>query len=181
MSRRTMLSSVALAAALVLSVPGLAAADIPVGHSGSYGKHSLTDTREYYGVRCIYNHDQNLAVVKVNPPTVFARSKTSGRDQQWVGWRVELQFRDGGSWSTEQKSSVVKVKAWDDTPAAFRTTTVTLAHPVGSGEWRVVLRMTWYKHGTSNVWAGTARHLVEHYSYPLAAPGEPTECPAGIL
>ena len=53
--------------------------------------------------------------------------------------------------------------------------------PVGSGEWRVVVRMTWYKPGTSSVWQGTARHLIEHYTYPLAEPGEPTECPAGIL
>jgi hypothetical protein len=112
---------------------------------------------------------------------VFARSRTSGRDQQWVGWRVELQYRDGGSWGTEQTSSVVKVKAWEDTPAAFRTTTVPVTHPVGSGEWRVVVRMTWYKPGSSTVWQGTARHLIEHYTYPLADPGEPTECPAGIL
>ena len=67
MSRRTMLSTVALAAALVLSVPGLAAADIPVGHSGSYGMHSLTDTREYSGARCLYNDDMNVGADPGHP------------------------------------------------------------------------------------------------------------------
>lgn len=181
MSLATLRSSVALGVALVLSVAGPAVADVPVGHSGSYGQHSLTDTREYSGARCIYNDDMNVARIRVNPPTVFARSRTAGRDQQWVGWRVALQYRDGGSWSTEQTSSVVKVRSWDDTPAPFRATSVPVAHPVGSGEWRVVVRLTWYKPGTSSVWQGTARHLIEHYTYPLADPGEPTECPAGIL
>ncbi len=181
MSRRSMLSTMALAAVLVLSVPGLASADVAVSHSGSVGKHSLTDNDEYSGAQCIYNDEQDLGWMRVTAPTVFARSRTAARDQQWVGWRVELQYRDGGSWSTVQKSDPMKYKAWDDTPAAFRTTTVAIHHPVGGGEWRVVVRMTWYKPGTSNVWQGTARHRVEHYTYELAEPGVPTECPAGIL
>jgi hypothetical protein len=172
----------ALGAAFVLSVSSAVVADAPVGHSGIYGAHSLTDSAEYEGARCYYNDDSNMYRVRVRPPTVFARDRTTARDSQWVGWLVELRYRpDGGSWSTVQKSNVVKVKAWDDTPAAFSRSTVTVAHTHGSGEWRVIVRMTWYRPGTSDEWEGTARHAVEHYTYPLAPPAQPTECPAGIL
>jgi len=56
-----------------------------------------------------------------------------------------------------------------------------VTHPVGSGEYRVYVRMVWYEPGTSDVWEGGARHAVEHYTYPVAPPAAPTECPAGIL
>ncbi|MCY7419622.1 MAG: hypothetical protein LH650_14250 [Chloroflexi bacterium] len=171
-----------LAMALVLSSAGAAVADRPVGHSGLTGAHSLTDSAEYSGGRCRYDSDSKVQRVRVMPPTMFARNRTSSRDQQWVGWRVELRYRPvDGSWSTIQTSSPVKVRAWDDTPAALAARSIMVAHPVGSGVYRVIVRMTWYRHGTSNVWEGTSRHAVEHYTYPLAEPGQPTECPAGIL
>jgi hypothetical protein len=172
----------ALALALALSVAGVALADAPVGHSGSTGPHSLTDSPESAGARCDYDNNLNVFRVRVMPPTMFARSRTSGRDQQWVGWRVELRYRPvDGAWRTIQTSSVVKVRAWDDTPAALRARSVTVAHPVGSGDYRVIVRMTWYKPDSSSVWQGTARHAVEHYTYPVAEPASANECPAGIF
>ena len=179
---RLLLIATTLGVAAVLAASSVAVADVPVGHSGSTGAHSLTDSSEAAGASCRYNDDQNVDRIRVRPPTVFARDRSTSRDQQWVGWRVELRYRaDGGAWSTVQTSSVMRVKAWDDTPAAFRTSTFTVAHPKGSGAWRVIVRMTWYRPGTSDIWEGTARHGVEHYTYPLAAPASATECPAGIL
>jgi hypothetical protein len=172
-----------LAVAGMLVLPSVASADVPVSHRGSVGAHSLTDSQEYPGASCWYDRDMNVARVKVRPPTVFARDRSSSRDHQSVGWVVELRYQGpgGGSWSTVQKSSVATATAWDDTAAPFRTRSVTIAHPKGSGSWQVVVRMLWYKPGTSSVWQGTARHRVSFYDYPLAGPGDVAFCPAGIL
>jgi hypothetical protein len=167
---------------LSLVLPSTATADTPVSHRGSFGPHALIDGLEYPGATCRYDGDLNLASVRVRPPTVFARNRTSARDLQWVGWVVELQYRsDDGTFSTVQKSSVVKVMGLDDTPAPFRRRTVSIDRPRGSGSWRVVSRMIWYKPGTSSTWQGTARHRITFYDYPLAPPGAVTFCPAGIL
>lgn len=172
----------AAVAVLVLLVPGVVAADQAVSHRGAVGAHSLTDSAEYAGARCLYDDEQNVDRVRVRPPTVFARDRTSARDRQWVGWVVELQYRpDDGAWSTVQKSAAAKVLAWEDSPAPFRQRTVTVAHPRGSGAWRVVSRMLWYRPGTSSTWQGTARHRITSYDYPLAPPGSLSWCPAGIL
>ena len=176
------LCALALAVGLAISVGGVAEADAPLGHAGRIGAHSLTDNAEYAGASCRYNDDLNMSSVRVLPPTVFARDRSSNRDGQWVGWKVELRYRaSGGAWHTTQLTSAIKARAWDDTPAAFRSRTVQVAHPVGSGEYRVDVRMIWYEPGTSDVWQGGARHAIEHYSYLLAPPAGPTECPAGIL
>jgi hypothetical protein len=167
---------------LSLAVPSPATADTPVSHSGTFGPHALIDSPEYPGATCRYNSDQNLDRVRVRPPVVLARDRTSGRDAQWVGWIVELQYRpDGSSFTTVQKSSVVKVTAWDDSPAPFRQRTVSVARPRGSGSWRVVSRMIWYRPGTTGTWQGTARHRITRYDYPLVPPGAVSSCPAGIL
>ncbi len=179
---RTARMAVVLGVTLSLVASGAASADTPVSHRGSVGAHALTDTLEYPGATCRYDGDQNLDRIRVRPPTVFARDRSSARDLQWVGWVVELQYRsDSGTFATVQKSSVVKVMALDDTPAPFRQRTVTVQRPRGSGGWRVVSRMIWYKPGTSSTWQGTARHRVTFYDYPLAPPGTVAFCPAGIL
>jgi hypothetical protein len=179
---RTARMAVVLGMTLTLAFPGTVTADAPVSHRGTYGPHALIDTVEYPGASCRYDDDQNMVRVRVRPPIVFARDRTAARDMQWVGWVVELQYRSGsGAFSTIQRSSVVKVMALDDTPAPFRARTVTVARPRGSGAWRVVSRMIWYKPGTTSTWQGTARHRVSVYGYPLAPPGSVAFCPAGIL
>lgn len=174
--------AVVLGLTLSLVAPAAVSADTPVSHRGSFGAHALIDTVEYPGATCRYDDDLNAARVRVRPPTVFARDRSSARDLQWVGWVVELQYQpDGGSFSTVQRSSAVKVMALDDTPAPFRQRTVTIERPRGSGSWRVVSRMIWYKPGTSRTWQGTARHRVSVYDYPLGEPGAIAYCPAGLL
>ncbi|MET0773068.1 MAG: hypothetical protein ABWZ82_08300 [Candidatus Limnocylindrales bacterium] len=179
---RTARLAVVLGTALAIITPSAATADTPVSHRGTFGPHALTDTLEYPGATCRYDDDLDLVRVRVRPPIVFARDRTSARDLQWVGWVVELQYRpDEGSFSTIQRSSVVKVMALDDAPAPFRQRTVTIDRPRGSGSWRVVSRMIWYRPGTASTWQGTARHRVTFYDYPLAPPGAVAFCPAGIL
>jgi hypothetical protein len=154
-----------LAAALVLSMTGTTLADTPVGHSGTYGPHSLTDSGETAGARCVYDSDLFLYRIKVLPPTVFARNRTSSRDSQWVGWRIDLRYRDGegGGWGTVKHTSFVKAKAYDDTPGVLSTRSIPIGDQVGGGEFQVIVRMQWYKPGHSDTWEGTARHQVDHY------------------
>lgn len=176
-------AAVLIGVCLVLAAPATVSADTLVGHSGRIGAHSLTDSWEYPGVKCSYDGDMNAVRVRVRPPTVFARDRTTSRDSQWVGWSIELRFHpsEGGTWQTVQTSSLTKVRTWDDTPAPFRTRSVTISHPKGSGRWRVVARMIWYAPGTTGVWQGTARHRYTFYDYPLTEPGAADFCPAGIL
>jgi hypothetical protein len=179
---RTARMAVTLGVTLSLVLPNAAAADTPVSHRGTFGPHALVDGLEYPGATCRYDDDQDLYRVRVRPPVVFARDRTSARDLQWVGWVIELQYQPaGGTFSTIQRSSVVKVMGLDDTPAPFRQRTVSIDRPRGSGSWRVVSRMIWYKPGTASTWQGTARHRVTFYDYPLAPPGAVSFCPAGIL
>ncbi len=154
-----------LAAALVLSVAGTAVADTPLGHSGRYGPHSLTDSGESAGARCVFDADLFLSRIKVLPPTIFARDRTSSRDSQWVGWRLDLRYRDGegGGWGTVTHTSFVKAKAYDDMPAALATRSIPIGDQVGGGEFQVIVRMQWYQPGHADTWEGTARHLVDHY------------------
>ena len=170
-----------LVVGLILSVGGVAMADASIAHSGRFGPHSLTDSTESAGATCRYNGELNVSSVRVLPPTVFARNRSSSHDQQWVGWKVELRFRPpGGSWSTIQLTSAIRAKAWDDTPAVFHTRSVSVSHPVGAGDYRVYVRIIWYKPGSSTIWEGGARHAVEHYTYPVAEPASASECPAGF-
>ena len=178
-------TALALAVALALSVGGSALADTPIAHSGLIGVHSLTDSAEYAGATCCYSGtmgEANVSSVRVLPPTVFARNRSSHHDQQWVGWKVELRYQPlDGPERTIQMTAAMKAKAWDDTPAAFHTVTVRVTHPVGEGDYRVYVRMIWYQAGTSDVWEGGARHAVDHYTYPLDEPARASECPAGIF
>jgi hypothetical protein len=164
-ARRSVRRALILTASLMLSASGVAMADTPVGHSGTYGPHSLTDSDESAGARCIFDSEMYLTRVRVLPPTLFARDRTSSRDSQYVDWRVELRYRDGegGSWGTFKNSTYTKVKAYDDTPAALARKSVSIGSQVGGGEFEVIVRMRWYRPGHPDVWEGTARHHVDRY------------------
>ena len=77
--------AVVLGLTLSLVSPVAVSADTPVSHRGSFGAHALIDSVEYPGARCLYDGDLNTVRVRVRPPMVFARDRTSARDMQWVG------------------------------------------------------------------------------------------------
>ena len=58
------------------------------------GAHSLTDSAEYAGARCLYNDDiERVPRSGSCRPPCSPADRSSDRDQQWVGWRVELRYR----------------------------------------------------------------------------------------
>jgi hypothetical protein len=179
---RHLVVAVVLAAAIVLAPTAAALADTSLEESGRVGPHAVLDTRVFPGVTCDYDDGTDLVRLRVRAPTVFARDRTEGRDQQWVGWRLHLRFRpDGGTWSTIKSTTVVKVRAWEDTPAALRTRSVTTPGPAGSGSYRIYVRMIWYQPGSSTAVQGFSLHRVERYTYALVEGAPISYCPGGIL
>jgi hypothetical protein len=114
--------------------------------SGSPGNYTVTDTDANPAARCIYPKttaaNQDLAKVKIHPPTMYAKSGT-----QWVGWQYSIQHgKTAGSdaaWVTYYKSSVMKGQATTGHAAPFSTQTWTAGNHLNRF-WRVKLLMFWY-------------------------------------
>ncbi len=171
---------VALGAALsVIGGTGAATADSAV-HSGSYGRHYLADTREYPGVRCAYDDRNVLDTIRVQAPFVFARDRSSSRDSQTVGWRVQIVGEDGQGDPMVYESPIRTAVGYDDTAAGFTARTFALDYHAGS-PYEVRIKMYWYKPGTTTV-QGSAFHPLDWYSLPTAPRHGPDGfCSGGIL
>lgn len=164
------LGGLALSAALVLGMSGVAAADTELGHRGLVGRHALRDRAidGQGGARCDYSfsdaRDGGAATITVLGPRVFARNRTAGVDHQRVGWQVILQQTPDdigyGTWYTVATSGIVKADATDQTRAAFSARTLDV--PFNTFV-RAKVKVIWYAPGSSTVIEGTAVHRVDHY------------------
>jgi hypothetical protein len=167
----------AFALALV-SVATPAAADTPVSHSGTYGRHYLADSEEYPGVTCHYDGNQNLDRVRVTDPFVFAFSNDP--DSLQVSWRFVVQARVGsGAWNAVRWSPMQFGEARTTRPADFSAMSV----PVTANSaaiYRVVVKMVWYVGGKALNRVGGATHRSDWYRYVLAGANHGF-CPGGIL
>ena len=158
----------ALAGTLVLLiVPSSAAADTPISSSGVVGEHHLKDTMAKPGAVCRYRDgagggDQDLHLLRVKPPVIFAANTTSGRDRQLVGWRILVQRRDAGSsqFVTVHKGGIHTAWAWDDTAATLFAREYSVASRYGS-DFRVRIKQFWYSGGGSV--SGHATNEVDWY------------------
>lgn len=154
------------------------AADTPVSHSGTFGRHYLADSQEYPGVRCHYDGNQNLDRVHVNDPFVFAFSNDP--DSLSVSWRFLVQARVGsGAWTEAGRSPIQFGEARTSRPADFSPMTVSVAGN-SSARYRVIVKMAWYVGGKALNRVGLATHRADWYRYPLAAANHGF-CPGGIL
>jgi hypothetical protein len=168
-------------AALVGAAPGVAA-DTPLSDWGRTGPHFLADTREYPGAACRYVTDATtLGRVKVRSPFLYARDATNdATDAQRVGWQVIVQERlGGGDWEPVARSSIQKARATDAQPAALRPIVVSV-DGTGAAEYRVRVRMYWYRPGHPSTLVGRATHGVDWYRW-VVAPSERGGCPGAIL
>ncbi len=173
---------IAFGAILALLPAAPVSADTSIEEVAKVGPHALLDSRAFPGVECVYGTDTNLVRLRVRPPTMYARDRSSDRDRQWVGWQVDLRFKaDRGTWSTIKHTSVIKVRAWDDTPAAFRTRSVTTPGAAGSGSYRIQVRMLWYKPGSDTTVQGSSRHRADVYTFDLVEGSPIGYCPGGVL
>ncbi len=160
----------ALAATAVLLLgPGTAVADTPISSSGTVGAHHLNDTRARPGVRCLYQDgagggDEDLYLLTVRPPVIFAANATRRRDSQLVGWRAIVQRKDPGSarFVTVQQSGLHTAWAWDDTAAVLYARDVAVTSQYGSS-FRVRILMFWYSPAGGGGTTGTATSEVDWY------------------
>ena len=170
-----------LCAAVVLALLGLAtpaAADTPISHSGTYGRHFLADSAEYPDVRCHYDSNQNLDQVHVNDPFIFAFSNDP--DSLQVSWRFAVQARVGaGPWHAVRSSPVQFGEAHTYRPADLSPMTVSVTAD-SAARYRVIVKMAWYVGGKALNRVGGATHRADWYRYPLAAANHGF-CPGGIL
>jgi hypothetical protein len=132
--RRTRMGGV-LSAALWLALTAVPVAAggaelPPQGASGNFGVHTLVDTADYPGARCVYVENpsflQILTKIKVRPPIVFAFNRTGGRDQQTVGWLYRVWTANDPSsdvWQPLASGHVQKATATDSTNARFTNQT----------------------------------------------------------
>jgi hypothetical protein len=181
---RTAARALALPALVAISLV-LAVGPVTAGsadHRGTWGVHFLADSREFPGVRCRYDSDQNLSAVRVRAPFVFAVDRASGVDRQRVGWQFVVQsLRDdpGSTWQTVERSSIQRAAASDATPADLSPMGFHLDTSPGN-TYRVRVRMLWYRTSRPAEVAGVAVHTVRWYRYPLADANDGF-CPGGIL
>lgn len=168
----------AFAALLLLSLPVAADADLENG--GAVGPHRLRDTQAAPGAACMYeDRDGHLSLtgMTVQPPVMFARDRTDGRDGQMVGWRIQLlawvPYADEyWRYHLVQVAAGPLHRAWatDEHPAVFRVARMTI--PRLERGFQIRVRMTWYKASDPTRLAGSSRHLVEWYAVEGSTPWE---------
>ena len=163
--RRARAISLLAVGALVLSLPGGAAADTEISTSGFVGAHRLRDAFGYPGVRCMYSTGKTatgvLEQIRVRAPVVFARDSYGGLDIRTVGWRAVLQGRVAGTWKTVDTTAITKDQATDKHPAEFVGKRFTGPNP--GTRFRVRIDMYWYNPAGTDV-VGRSRHAVDFYA-----------------
>jgi hypothetical protein len=168
--RRACTAAAFVGLALVVVAPGVVSADTLVSRYARHGSNSLNDTSDAPGATCTYQQGfgNDLRSIKVRPPNVYARNRSSGVDNQNVAWRVLIQRQDptpNGGWVTVYRSDPISGTATDATPAAFSEQTipyeVTNDDPAA---YRALVKMIWYRfEGSGRM--GTVTRRVDFYRW----------------
>jgi hypothetical protein len=167
---RPALALAALGLALVVGAQTALGAEV-VGKSGKRGPWTLRDTESQPGASCTYGIDGNLLdgqldLIEARSPRVFARNRTSGRDGQWVGIRIQFQQsrEDGGAggWKTRKSTGFIKKFAHDDQGVTIPRSAWQASYQ-GMPQFRVRANIRWYNPGTKSVVQGKASLAYEWY------------------
>jgi hypothetical protein len=149
-------------------------ADTELGHTGTVGVHSLTDTASSPGAKCKYRYLSaydygRLKRIVVQPPNMRA---VAGKSAQKVGWQFTIQRREmglGGSspWEPRYTSPEMTAITSASHNATFSSASVGVTTPFGPDTedagaiYRVNVKMIWHRPDGSV--QGTARHRVNYY------------------
>jgi hypothetical protein len=135
--------------ALLLTTAPAAGADTRVGHWGQTARHHLRDTARNPGARCLYQDgagggDEDLYMIRVRPPVVYARNESAGTDRQLVGRTIIVQVKiPGFGWINDKVSAEDYQWATDRRPAPFTVTDIGVTPRYGA-KFRIRITMTWY-------------------------------------
>jgi hypothetical protein len=139
-----------------------------VSQSGKRGARTLQDTETQPGGSCVYDADifNDLDVIEARSPRVFARDRSSRRDGQWVGIRIQFQKSRGdggaGGWETVKSTGFVKRFAHDDRSVSIGRRGWQAAY-AGTPHFRVRANIRWYKPGTKSVVKGATTLAYQYY------------------
>lgn len=110
------LATLVMGASLCGGVP-VALADTELGHDGLTGRHRLADMGDAPGAVCdiVLPGRDSLGEtwLRVNPPIMFAINRTSGVDEQQVGWRATVSALNEttGAWQVVRRSAMTRTMA----------------------------------------------------------------------
>src|SRR5688572_19711320 len=118
------LAALVIGASLCGGVP-VALADMELGHDGLTGRHRLADMYDSPGAVCdvVLPGFDSLGEtwLRVNPPVMFARDRTPGLDEQYVGWQatVSAMIEGRDTWGIVRRSEIRRALANDDLATYF--------------------------------------------------------------
>src|SRR5690606_27071203 len=144
--------------------------DVELGHTGQTGRHRLADMYDSPGAVCdiVLPGRESLGEtwLRVNPPVMFARDRTSGRDEQQVGWRATVSALNArtGAWQVVRHSPTTRATASDDLASYFNGQGWLAGFPLTRATYSVTVEMLWYDPADPSQVEGTALHEVEHFA-----------------
>ena len=175
-SPRAMLAILAILA--IFARASAALADTELGHDGKTGRHRLADMYESPGAVCdiVLPGPDSLGEtwIRINPPIVFARDRTSGIDRQRVGWRAVVSALDErtGEWRVVRQSPIAHDMANDNLASYFDGQGWLAEFPVARGAYSATVEMFWYAPDDPMRIEGRALHGIEHFLVFLRHNGE---------
>lgn len=158
----------------------VALADIELGHDGLTGRHRLADMYDSPGAVCdiVLPGRDSLGEtwLRVNPPIMFAINRTSGVDEQQVGWRATVSAlnEDTGAWRVVRRSAMTRTVATDKLASYFNGQGWLAGFPLARATYTVSVEMVWYDPDDPRRIEGQATHAIEHFLTVLRHNGETT-------
>jgi hypothetical protein len=155
-----------------------ALADVELGHTGETGRHRLADMYDSPGAVCdiVLPGRESLGEtwLRVNPPVMFARDRTPGRDEQEVGWRATIFALNerNGDWHAVRRGPITRALASDDLASYFNGQGWRAGFPLALATFSVTVEMLWYDPADPRRVEGTALHEVEHFAVFLRHDGD---------
>jgi hypothetical protein len=171
------LAALVLGASLLAAAPA-ARADVELGHEGETGRHRLADLHDSPGAVCdiVLPGRDSLGEtwIRVNPPIVFARNRTDGVDEQYVGWRATVSaLNEGtGAWRIVRRSGTTRAVASDKLASYFNGQGWLAGFPLSRATYTVTVEMIWYDPHDSRRIEGRATHGIEYFSVLYRYDGE---------
>ncbi len=137
-----------------------------VGHSGTTGSYSWTDSSAHPAGLCDYTGGgaaghTYIVGVRVNAPATAKWPTGQASTWGYVGFRVELQHLSGGSWTTVNWGPQTTANATTTASAMLSNRRVAWAGPL-TGKDRGLAVLTWYRPNWSIL--GSARVVIDHYA-----------------